>query len=104
MATSMPELLRRVGLEELALGPAIVANPAPVDSCERGETMCFRARIQYVQHRTIGGDSGVRYQKAVAAPGKRFGTHDHRWLEPRQSQKIFERLVELARLHVVGVG
>ena len=104
MATSMPELLRSVRLKQLALGPAIVPNPAGVDYCQRREMMRFSRSIQYVQHRTIGGERRVRNQKPVTPPGNRLGAHDHGRLEPRQTKKVLERVVELPRLHVIGVG
>ena len=66
--------------------------------------MRLGARIEYVQHRTISGHCGVGNQKAVTAPRNRFGAHDRRGLESGELEKIFQRLVELSGLHVVGVG
>ena len=66
--------------------------------------MGLRACIQYVEHRTIGGHRGVRNQKPVTTPRNRFGAHDYSRLEPRECQKVFERLLELTRLHVIGIG
>ena len=90
--------------EQLVLRSDIVSDPSGVDSGERSKAMRFRAGIQYVQHRAIGSYRGIRNQEAVTAPRNCFGAHDHRGLQPGKSEKIFEGLIELARLHVVGIG
>lgn len=101
----MPELwLGRVRLKQLALGTAVITNPARFDSPERSETMRLGGSIQYVQHRKIGGRRCVRNQEPVTPPGNRFGAHDYRRLQPRQTKKVIQRVVELPSFHVVGVG
>ncbi len=104
MATSMPELLKGPRFEQLVLRSSIVSDASGVDSAKRSKTMRLSAGIEYMQHRTIGGHRCVRNQKPVTPPRNRFGAHDHRRLEPRKCQEVFERLLELPRLHVVGVG
>ena len=66
--------------------------------------MRLRTGVEYVHHRTIRRYRRVRDQKPVTPPRNRFGAHDRGGLEPGESKYIFERLLELARLHVVGVG
>jgi hypothetical protein len=104
MATSMPELLKGARLEQLALRDSVVADPSGLDSTERSELMRLGARVQYVQHRTIGGEGGVGNQKAVTAPRNRFRTHYHRRLQAGEAQEIVQRIAELAGLHVIGVS
>ena len=104
MATSMPELLKWPRFEQFVLRSGIISDASGVDSPKRSKTMGLGAGIEYVHHRTIGSHRGVRDQEPVTAPRNRLGAHDHGGLEPRECQKIFERLLELPRLHVVGVG
>jgi len=104
MATSMPELLKRPGFEQLVLRRCVISDASRVDSSKRSKAMRLSAGIQYVQHRTIGRNCRVRDQKPVTTPRNSLGTHDHGRLEPGESQKIFQRLFELACLHIVGVG
>ena len=100
----MPELLERPRLEQLVLRGDIIPDTAGVNAAERSKTMRLGTSVQYVQHRTFSGYGGVRNQQAVAPPRNRFGAHDHRWLQSRQLEEIFERLFELARFHVIRVG
>jgi len=104
MATSMPELLKWARFEQLVLRNGIIPDASGIDSPKRGKTMRLRSGIEYVQHRTIHGHGRVGDEKPMAAPRNRFGAHDHRRLEPRERQKIFECLLELPCLHIVGEG
>ena len=103
MATSMPELLKWPRFEQLVLRGGIISDASGLDSPKRSKAMRVGAGVEYVQHRTIGGYCRIRDQESVTAPRHRLGTHDHGGLEPRQRQQIFQRLLELARFHVVGV-
>jgi hypothetical protein len=100
----MPELLKWPRFEQFILRGGIIANASGVDSPKRSEAVGLGTGIQYVHHRTPGSYRGVRDQKPVTTPGYSLGAHYHRRLEPRESQHIFERVFELPRLHVIGVG
>src|ERR1700687_6040002 len=104
MATSMPELLKWPLFEQLALRGSIISDASGVESPNISEPMRLGGGIKYVQHRTVGGHRRVGNEKPMTVPGNGFGAHDHRRLEPRESQKVLERLLELPRLHVIGVG
>ena len=104
MATSMPELLKWPRFEQFVLRRCIISDASGVDSPKRSKTMRLGAGIEYVHHRTTGSYRRVCDQKPVTAPRNCLGAHDHSGLEPRESVHIFERLLELPRLHVVGVG
>src|SRR5215210_2320374 len=104
MATSMPELLKRARLEQFALCDSVVADSSSIDSAKRSKFVRLSAGVEYVQHRTVGGESSIGYQQAVAAPRNRFVAHDHGRLESGEAQKIFQSVGELARLHVVRIG
>ena len=104
MATSMPELLKRTRFEELVLRNSVISDASGIDSPKRSKTMGLGSGIEYVKHRTIRGHGCIGNQKPMAAPRNCFGAHDHRGLEPREGQKIFECLLELPCLHVVGEG
>jgi len=45
----------------------------------------------------------IRDQRSMTAPGNRLGAHDGGWLEVGQGQKVIERVLKFARLHIVGV-
>ncbi len=45
----------------------------------------------------------VGYQRAMTPPMDCLGAHDCGWLRPGRRNQIFETLIELRRLHVVGV-
>ncbi len=97
--------LLRVYSEQLALISDIVPDASlAVDSSERRQVVWLRAHVHDMIHGDSPGDGGVRNQKPVATPGNCFGAHDYCGLQPRKNQKIFKGLVELPRLHVVGVG
>src|ERR1700693_6287395 len=100
----MPELLKWPRFEQLVLRSSVVSDAPGVDTAKRSETMRLVARVEYVQHRTIGRHRCVCDQKPVTAPRNRLGAHDHRRLELHDCKKIFKRLLELPRLHVVRVG
>ena len=100
----MPELLKWARFEQLVLRNSIISDASGVDSPKRSKTVRLGSSIEYVQHRTIRGYRCVGYQKPMAAPRNRFGAHDHCRLEPRRPQKIFECLLELPCLHIVGEG
>lgn len=104
MATSMPVLLKWPRIEQFVLRNGIVSDAARVDSAKRSETMRLGAGVEYVHHRTISGYRRIRDQKPVTAPRNGFAAHDRGGLEPRESEEIFERLLELPSLHVVRVG
>lgn len=99
----MPELLKWPRFEQLVLRSGIISNASGLDSPKRSKAMRLGAGVEYVQHRTIGSHHRIRDQESVTAPRHRLRTHDHGGLEPRQRQQIFECLLELPRLHVVGV-
>jgi hypothetical protein len=100
----MPELLKWARFEQLVLRSSVISDASGIDSAKGSKTMRLRAGIEYVQHRTVGGYRCVSDQKPVTAPRNRLGAHDHSGLEARERQKIFERFLELPRLHIVGVG
>src|ERR1700730_4560833 len=104
MATSIPDLLKWPRIEQFVLRNIIVSDASGVDSPKRGEAMRLGPGIEYVHHRTIRGYRCIRNQKPVTAPRNGFAAHDHGGLEPREGEKIFERLLELPSLHIVGVG
>lgn len=65
--------------------------------------MAVGSRVHYVEDRNSARDDRVGDQRPVTAPGHGLGAHDRGWLEVGQGQKVIERFLKLARLHVVGV-
>jgi hypothetical protein len=100
----MPVLLKWPRIEQFVLRNGVISDATRVDSTKRSETMRLGACVEYVHNRTIRGYRRIGDQKPVTAPRNGFAAHDHGGLEPRESEKIFERFLELPSLHVVGVG
>ena len=65
--------------------------------------MAIGSRVHYVEDRNSTRDSSVGDQRPMTAPRYGLGAHDGGWLEFGQGQKVIERLLKFACLHVVGV-
>ena len=66
--------------------------------------MTIGSRVQNVKDRNSARDNRIGDQRTMAAPGNGLGAHDGSRLEISQCQKVIERILKFARLHVVGVS
>jgi len=65
--------------------------------------MAIGSRVHYVEDRNSARYHRIGDQRPMTAPRNRFGAHDDGGLEIGQGQKVIERLLKFARLHIVGV-
>lgn len=66
--------------------------------------MRIGSSVHNVKDRNSARDDCVGDQRAMAAPGNCLGAHDSGRLEIAHRQKVIERFLKLARLHVVSVS
>jgi hypothetical protein len=93
----------RPGSEQLTLRSDIVANPAIINSAERCHSMAIGSSIQDVKDWNSARYDRIGDQRSMTAPGNCLGAHDGGRLEIGERQKVIERFLEFARLHVIGV-
>ena len=65
--------------------------------------MAAGSSIQNVKDWNSARDDRVGDQRPMTAPRYGLGAHDGGGLEIGQGQKVIERLLKFARLHIVGV-
>jgi len=66
--------------------------------------MAVDSRVHDVEDWHAARDDRIGDQRPMTTPGYGLGAHDGGRLEIGQGQKVIERLLEFARLHIVGVG
>jgi len=65
--------------------------------------MAIGSSIQNVKDRNSARYDRIGDQRAMTTPGHRLRAHDGGRLEVGQGQKVIERLLKFASLHIVGV-
>jgi hypothetical protein len=90
--------------EQFGLCSYVVSYAAGIDSAERSQFVGVGSCVENVKDWQFSRDDRIGDQRAMTAPRHCLGAHDDGGLEPGESDEIVQRILKLARLHVVGVG